>query len=72
VRDRKPERVRINGASSVFTKSVSILGDGGIFRRGSLDVDFNMTGVSLITDIVGVVNKTFCRLRIIRIRMVYI
>jgi hypothetical protein len=39
VRDRKPERVRI-GASSVFTKSVSILGDGGYFPSGSLDVDF--------------------------------
>jgi hypothetical protein len=58
VRDRKPERVRLTGASSVFTKSVSILGDGGIFRRGFSDVD-NMTGVSLITDIVGVVNKPF-------------
>jgi hypothetical protein len=50
----------LTGASSVFTKSVSILGDGGYFPSGfSLDVDFNMTGVSLITDIVGVVNKTF-------------
>jgi hypothetical protein len=57
----------------VFSRNrFPFLATAGIFRRGFSDVD-NMTGVSLITDIVGVVNKTFCRLRIIRwIRMVYI
>jgi hypothetical protein len=71
MRDRKPER-GLTGASSVFTKSVSILGDGGYFPSGFLWTS-TFDEVSLITDIVGVVIKPFCRLRIIRwIRMVYI
>jgi hypothetical protein len=58
----------------VFSRNrFPFLATAGIFRRGFSGRRLNMTGVSLITDIVGVVNKTFCRLRIIRwIRMVYI